>query len=616
MAPPPAATSDTLLTPLGARAASRASRASRDQGALERLLLDLRADHPAEPGPAHLPHRTKFTEVLATLGQLAIAGDRIDELLASACALVAEALSVDGVALLVPAEAVDRMAVRVGAGVLAGATAEELACGPGTQAGFALEQLASTATADVHASWPGDAFLARHGLAASALAVLPGPAGPLGLLGAFEAGFRAFAPDELRFLEAAAAGLSAALLRHASGLERQWLYARLAVADRMVSLGTLTGGVAHELNNPLSYVTANLAFVAEEVAALAGRLAATGVDDAGLAESARQVLDAAADARDGVDKVRGLVRDLQTLSRGDDSALVPLDLTQVLESSINVAGSELKHRAVVRRALAAALPPVRANEARLGQVFLNLLVNAAHAIPAGRSGEQVVHVRSFAAPGQRVAVEVSDTGCGIPADQLEAIFEPFFSTKAPGEGAGLGLSVCRSIVEALGGTIEVESEVGVGSTFRVLLPVAPADPAEGGATPPAAVAQARRGRLLVVDDEPLVGTVIQRTLGGEFEIVAVGSGPAALKLLEAGERFDLILCDLLMPGMSGMALHAALARLSPALAGRMVFLSGGAFTPEAREFLAAPGRECIDKPFDLEAIRGAIGRHLRPPGPG
>jgi CheY-like chemotaxis protein/two-component sensor histidine kinase len=374
--------------------------------------------------------------------------------------------------------------------------------------------------------------------------------------------------------------------------------------------------VAHELNNPLSYVTANLAFVAEEVAALADRLAATGVDDAGLAESARQVLDAAADARDGVDKVRGLVRDLQTLSRGDDSALVPLDLTQVLESSINVAGSELKHRAVVRRALAAALPPVRANEARLGQVFLNLLVNAAHAIPAGRSVEQVVHVRSFTAPGQRVAVEVSDTGCGIPADQLEAIFEPFFSTKAPGEGAGLGLSVCRSIVEALGGTIEVESEVGVGSTFRVLLPVAPADPAEGGATPPAAVVQARRGRILVVDDEPLVGTVIQRTLGGEFEIVAVDSGPAALLLLEAGERFDLILCDLLMPGMSGMALHAALARLSPALAERMVFLSGGAFTPEARDFLAVPGRECIDKPFDLEAIRGAIGRHLLPPGPG
>ncbi len=614
MAPPPTATSVSLLTPLGGRVASRPSRASRNEGALERLLLVLRADHPVEPGPAHLAHRAKFTEVLATLGQLAIAGDREEELLASACALVAETLSVDGVALLAPAEAVDRLVVRVGAGVLAGAAAEELACGPGTQSGFALEQLASTATADVHASWPGDAFLARHGLAASALVLLPGPAGPLGLLGAYEAGFRAFAPDELRFLEAAACALSAAMLRHASELERQWLYARLAVADRMVSLGTLTGGVAHQLNNPLSYVTANLAFVAEEVAALAGRLAA-GVDDAGLAESARQVLDAAADARDGVDKVRGLVRDLQTLSRGDDAALVPLDLTQVLESSINVAGSELTHRAVVRRALAAALPPVRANEARLGQVFLNLLVNAAHAIPAGRTSEQVVHVRSFAAPGQRVAVEVSDTGCGIPADQLESIFEPFFSTKAPGAGAGLGLSVCRSIVEALGGEIEVESEVGVGSTFRVLLPVAPADPAERGA-PPATVAAARRRRLLVVDDEPLVGTVIQRTLGGEFEIVAVGSGRAALQLLEAGERFDLVLCDLLMPGMSGMALHAAVARLSPALAERTVFLSGGAFTPETRDFLAAPGRECIAKPFDLQAIRAVIGRHLPPAGPG
>jgi signal transduction histidine kinase len=349
---------------------------SRDDGALQRLLDELRARPPSVPWPAHVSHRGRFSEVLSALGHLAISGDPIDSLLATSCALVAETLSVDATVLLEPTSASDRLVVRAGAGCLTGALGEPVACGPGTQTGFALGQHGSTATADVHATWPGDAFLARHGLAASALVVLPGPSGPLGLLGAYEAGFRAFEPDEIRFLEAAATCLSAALGRHRSELERQRLYARLAVADRMVSLGTLAGGVAHELNNPLSYVTANLAFVAQEVAALAGRLAARGHDAGEAGESARQIADAADDARDGVEKMRGLVRDLQRLSSGDDSALTQVDLTHVLESSISVARSEIKHRARVERQLAPALPPVRANEARLGQVFLNLLVNA------------------------------------------------------------------------------------------------------------------------------------------------------------------------------------------------------------------------------------------------
>jgi CheY-like chemotaxis protein len=205
---------------------------------------------------------------------------------------------------------------------------------------------------------------------------------------------------------------------------------------------------------------------------------------------------------------------------------------------------------------------------------------------------------------------VSDTGCGIPADRLERIFDPFFSTKAPGTGAGLGLSICRSIVGALGGEMQVESRVGAGSTFRVLLPVAPAEPADAHHGPATPQVVARRHRLLVVDDEPLIGTVIERTLGGEFEVVVVGSAREALALLAGGAAFDLIFSDLLMPGMNGMELHAELERLSPALAERMVFLSGGAYTPAARAFLSRPGREVIEKPFDLDTIRASIARRL------
>lgn len=544
----------------------------------------------------HASNRPSFSEVLAALGRLAVGGEPIDALLARACGLVADALSVEAAVLLVQAVEADKLVVRAASGRLSGAVGEEVACVPGSQAGAGLQ--------------PGDAFWARHGLAGPALAVLPGPSGPLGLLGVAEAGARTFEPDQLAFLESAATWLSAVMGRQRSELEWQRLQARLAASDRMVSLGTLASGLAHELNNPLSYVTANLAFVATEGAALAGRLEAASAGDPEAAESARQIVDAAADARDGVEQMCKLVRDLQTLAGGDDAVLAPLDLTRVLECSINVARSQLKHRARVELELAPSLPPVRANAARLGQVFLNLLLHAAQALPEGQASEHVVRVRSFTRPGDRVAVEVSDSGGGIPAGQLERIFDPYFTAAAAGPGAGLGLSLCRSIVTALGGELQVTSQAGQGTTFLVLFPVASAGTAER--EPARAAPSARRHRILVVDDEPLVGTIIARSLSGDFDVVPVGGATEALDLLARGEKFDVIFSDLLMPGMTGMDLHRELGRLDPGLTSKMVFLSGGAFTEAARDFLARPGVECLGKPFDLATLRGAVARRLEP----
>lgn len=545
-------------------------------------------------GPAHASNRSRFSEVLAALGRLAVGGEPIDAAFATGCGLVADALSVDAAVLLVPAMDAGQLVVRAATGCLSGAIGEEVTCRPGTQAGVGLQ--------------PADAFWARHGLAATALAVLPGPSGPLGLLGAAETGARTFEPDELALLESAATWLSAAMGRHRGELECQRLCARLADSDRMASLGSLASGVAHELNNPLSYVTANLAFVATEGAALARRLEAASAGDAESAESARQIVDAAADARDGLEQMCRLVRDLQTLANGADAEFAPLDLTHVLECSINVARSEYKHRARVEPQLAGSLPPVRANAARLGQVFLNLLIHAARALPDGHANEHAIRVRSFTLPGDRVAVEVSDTGDGILPDRLERIFDPDLGASGP--GAGLGLPLCRSIVTALGGEIRVTSQVGKGTTFLVTFPVASSGTAESRSD---RAAPAARRRILVVDDEPLVGTIIARTLSGEFDVVPVGGAPEALDLLTRGERFDVIFSDLLMPGMTGMDLHREVGRLDPRLASKMVFLSGGAFTEAARDFLAMPGVECIAKPFDLATLRGAVAKRLAPP---
>jgi signal transduction histidine kinase len=268
-------------------------------------------------------------------------------------------------------------------------------------------------------------------------------------------------------------------------------------ADRTVSVGTLTSAVAREFENPLSYVTANLAFVAEEMRALSIRLKAAAAPEPELAGSARQIADAAADALDGMAKMRRLVGDLRTLSRRDDPELKPLDPTHVLESCIDAARSETARRARVERALARSLAPGRAHAARLSPIFLDLLVNAAHTLPEGHSGEHLIRVRSFTAAGPQVVVEVRAGGVGVPSQDLQRILEAGFGTGAPGAAARLGLSTCRGLVEGLGGELQVESRAGQGTIFRVLFPVAQAElPRVAGpaAVPSSAHGERPRGR--------------------------------------------------------------------------------------------------------------------------
>jgi CheY-like chemotaxis protein len=217
-------------------------------------------------------------------------------------------------------------------------------------------------------------------------------------------------------------------------------------------------------------------------------------------------------------------------------------------------------------------------------------------------------VRGEALPGGRVAVEVRDTGCGIAPENLGRIFDPFFTTKPPGVGTGLGLSICHGIVSAIGGEIQVRSEPGKGSTFRVILPVESAsDEPVDARTAPAPVA---RARILVVDDEVLVGNVLARTLRADHDVLVVTSARQALEILAAGERFDVVLTDLLMPEMTGMDLYDAIESRDASLVKRMVFLTGGAFTPAARDFLARKQVVFIEKPFEVAALRAVLATKL------
>ena len=375
--------------------------------------------------------------------------------------------------------------------------------------------------------------------------------------------------------------------------ERAQLQAQLVVAERISSMGTLSGGIVHEINNPLSSVLANLALLEQELPKVLSKT-----------PHSAELLEAVAEAHRGSDRVAQIVRGLKIFSRGLDERRQPLDIAEVAESVLQVVANELRHRARVVREFYPA-PPVDASVSHIGQVLMNLLLNAAQSLPEGQADCNEVRVVIRPNGPTEVVLEVRDTGAGMPPEVLARVFDPFFTTRPVGSGPGLGLSICHGIVTSLGGRIEAESTVGRGSTLRVALPACPTQP-PARATPARAP---RRARILLVEDDALVARAVRRTLSREHDVVFVEGGRAALLALENG-TFDLVICDLMMPHMTGMDLHAQLQRKRPEMASRMVFLSGGAFTQAAKEFLRRVPNPQVEKPFDPQQLRELVARLL------
>ena len=376
--------------------------------------------------------------------------------------------------------------------------------------------------------------------------------------------------------------------------ERNKLQAQLMTRDRMASMGTLAAGVAHEINNPLAAVMANLEFV-------------SGVlhTPSGLDVPRRdEVAAAIREAQEATERVRLIVRDLGMFSRSPtEERRAAVNVESVLESSLRMARNEIRDRASVVRSYGG-VPTVEGDEARIGQVLLNLVVNAAQALPEGRADLNQIRV-STRLEDKRVVIEVADTGPGIAPEVLDRIFDAFFTTKDVGGGTGLGLAICQRIVADMGGELTVESELGRGSTFRVSLPT----PRHEWMTPPESVGPGvglARRRVLVVDDDELVLTSLERILSGEHEVTSTRTAADALRRCEAGERFDVILCDLMMPEMTGIDLRRELLRVAPDQAARMMFITGGAFTESAQQFLAETRVVHVEKPFDPLALRALV----------
>jgi PAS domain S-box-containing protein len=380
--------------------------------------------------------------------------------------------------------------------------------------------------------------------------------------------------------------------------ELRRLESQLHLADRLSSVGTLAAGVAHEINNPLTYIGSNLEY---SVGAL------DSLSRGGSYNEWREIEAALREAIQGANRVRNIVADLKTFSRSDEQRPGPVDVHRVLDVALRITGNELRHRVRLIQTRGE-IPLVLGTESRLAQVFVNLLVNAMQAMPDRDSSENEVRV-STRASGGKVYVEVEDNGNGMPREVLSRIFDPFFTTKPVGTGTGLGLAVCHGIIASLGGDLRVHSEVGKGSAFCVVLPAADAREFMGELVIPAG--PARRGRILIVDDEPFVLSTVRRMLTSEHDLVTASGGEEALSHLRA-DSFDVVLCDLQMPEMSGMDFYEEASRMHPTLRERFLFLTGGAFTTEAARFAESQRERVIEKPVDMRRLRELLQRFLAP----
>jgi two-component system, cell cycle sensor histidine kinase and response regulator CckA len=391
-------------------------------------------------------------------------------------------------------------------------------------------------------------------------------------------------------------GEAAAVLVGHDVTERRELEVKSQLADRMASIGTIAAGVAHEINNPLTYVIDNV------------RRLGTELESDGQGTSREELRQLVVEAVSGIERVELIVRDLHMFSRAERDTVGPVDVREVIESTARIAAKEVRSRAQLVLDLNA-VPPAAGQPTRLGQVILNLVLNAAHAIPEGFPEKNRIDVTTRVRDGS-IVIEVKDTGSGIRPENLARVFEPFFTTKPIGRGTGLGLAVCHQIVTAMGGKIAIESQLGSGTTVRVTLPiaevVAPA-PSEPTALSPAAGAPGRK-RILVVDDEPLVARALRRALRAHDVTIAIGGREALAALRET--PFDIIVCDLMMPGVSGMDLYE---QLPLDVQRRFVFATGGAFNQRAQQFLAEVPNQRIDKPFNADVVARVIGAFDHPP---
>ena len=367
---------------------------------------------------------------------------------------------------------------------------------------------------------------------------------------------------------------------------------RLLQSEKVATMGSLLAGVAHELNNPLAVVLGQSHLLRESA------------QDQRTIARAGKIMAAA-------DRCVRIVRNFLALARQQAPARGKVLLNNVVQEAVELLAYELRTDNVeISLGLAEDLPMLWADGHQLHQVLVNIVANAHQAMRKSSTPRRISITTRSEPASRQVLLEIADSGPGIPAEIRAKIFEPFFTTKPPGQGTGLGLSLCRGIIEEHGGAITVVSEPGQGTTFVITLPVAPR-PA-GAAESDVAEAPVPVGSkaILVVDDEQELAEVLVEALGRDGHRVEIASnGAEALRQLER-HTYDLVVSDTKMPIMDGVELFRELERRFPALRRRIIFVTGDVLDAEKRQFLESSGAPFLTKPFDLGDVRKVVRRRL------
>ena len=369
--------------------------------------------------------------------------------------------------------------------------------------------------------------------------------------------------------------------------------------DRLAALGLLAGGIAHSINNPLTYVFLNLEHLCQQLTL--GPMDASEAGELGLR---------VAEAQQGAERMAAVVKRMRMFARDDESSPYPVDLRAVIDATLELVGNEIRHRAdfFIR---CDNLPKVRGSRTRLEQVFLNLLLCAAQSIPEGSRERCTVSVTAHQSGRTIVCDVVYHPAPNL--DELSAAFEQHILADSL-DPIQVGISVCDHILKSLGGSLALLASPGPAAVFRVTLPVSahqhsrPNADLRQSSIPPS---RPQRGRILVVDDDPAVGRALRLMLQDDHEVVFEESPGAALRTLLADPTFDVVFCDLMMPVLGGSDIYHALRLNRPGQEKQLIFMTGGAFTANAEQFLTHVPNRRIDKPFSIDALQSLVRRSVK-----
>ncbi|NLE90154.1 MAG: response regulator, partial [Dehalococcoidales bacterium] len=374
--------------------------------------------------------------------------------------------------------------------------------------------------------------------------------------------------------------------------EQQELRDRAEVSSRLAAIGEMAAGIAHEINNPLTGVIGFSELLSQEDL------------PPDLAQHVRYIID-------GSNRVKDIVKRLLTFARQNKPFKTRTDIHELIDNTVAMRNYILETSNIeVVKEYELNLPWVTVDPGQIQQVFLNLIVNAEYAIKKAHDGGKLIIATRQ--EGSEITISFQDNGTGMDGETISSLFQPFFTTKEPGEGTGLGLALSHSIIQSHGGSIDVASKPGKGSTFTIRLPLIKSDPepeVKAAAVEPSS-SPISSGNILVVDDEASIRAFIKKVLHGQGYTVTVADTPYdALEKIKSN-RYDAMLIDMRMPGMSGKELYEKMQSDIPSASSRMIFITGDTSDLTTREFLKKESLHCVSKPFTKKELLATLNEVL------